>query len=202
MVDRRVLIATIAACMIMVASIIGFAAFGGEASSLRGSAPRGPFTWLAQTSLPSGWTRLDGVPRLGSLPVPPGFRAVAGDRGSLTAALFGPGGAYLGYLNATPIEGGELLQGWPEFRLKHLRDDDARQVHVDAAAQAVRTRTALRSCVIDDYVTRVGQHRFHEVACLVMYHSVGRVIVAASPSGDPAHVFDTLERAVATYPLA
>jgi hypothetical protein len=133
---------------------------------------------------------------------PPGFRAVAGDRGTLTAALLGPRGAYFGYLNATPIQGGERLQGWPEFRLRHLRDDDARAARVDAATQLVRTSAGLRSCVIDDYVTKVGSHPFHEVACLVMYHSVASVIVAATPSGDPAHVFSQLERAVAGYPAA
>jgi hypothetical protein len=127
---------------------------------------------------------------------------VAGDRGTLTAAHLGPSGEYVGYLNATPIQGGERLQGWPEFRLNHLREDDARAARVDAAAQFVRTRATLRSCVIDDYVTKVGNHPFHEVACLVIYHSTGSVIVAATPSGDPAHLFATLERAVASYPFA
>jgi hypothetical protein len=126
---------------------------------------------------------------------------VAGDRGTLTAARFGPGGVYLGYLNVTPLQGGEQLQGWPEFRLEHLRDDDARWTREDAAAQFVRTHANLRSCVMDDYVTKIGSHHFHEVACLVMDHSAGRVIVAATPSGDPAHVFAVLERAVAGYPV-
>jgi hypothetical protein len=135
------------------------------------------------------------------LPVPAGFHVVAGDSGTLTAALSGPGGAYLGYLNATPLQAGERLQGWPEFRLEHLRDDGARAVREDAAAQLVRTNDALRSCVVDDYVTTVGSHPFHEVACLVMQDSAGSVIVAATPSGDPAHVFAVLERAVAAYPV-
>jgi len=199
-VTRRVLIATVASCIVVAASALGFAVPGG-ASSLRDSAPRGPFAWLTQTSLPRGWTRLDGPSPLGPMRVPPGFRAVAGDSGSLTAALLGPGGAYLGYLNATPIQGGERLQGWPAFRLRHLRDDDARTARLDAATQLVRTHAAPRSCVIDDYVTKVGNNHFHEVACLVMYHRAGSVIVAATPSGDPAHVFAMLERAVAGYPV-
>jgi hypothetical protein len=33
-----------------------------------------------------------------------------------------------------------------------------------------------------------------------MYRSAGSVIVAATPFGDPAHVFAKLERAVAVYP--
>jgi hypothetical protein len=152
--------------------------------------------------LPQGWTQLDGVPSVGPLPVPPGFRAVAGDPGTLTAVLFGPGGAYLGYLNATPRQGGERLQGWPKFRLEHLRDEDASSARKDATAQLVRTGTALRSCVADDYVTRVGSHDFHEVACLVVQQSASSVIVGATPSGDPAHVWAELQRAVAAYSAA
>jgi hypothetical protein len=135
------------------------------------------------------------------LPLPPRFRAVAGDRGTLTAALFGPAGAYLGYLNATPRQGDERLRSWPDFRLEHLRDD-ARSVREDAAAQLVRTGNALRSCVVDDYMTRVGGHDFHEVACLVVQHSAGSVIVAATPTGDPAHAWAVLQRAVAAYAAA
>jgi hypothetical protein len=168
----------------------------------RVSAPQRQFAWLNQTSLPQGWTQLDGASSVGPLPVPPGFHAVSGDRGTLTAVLFGRSGAYLGYLNATPRQGGERLQGWPNLRLQHLRDDDARSAREDAAAQFVRTGTALRSCVVDDYVTRVGSHDFHEVACLVLQHSIGSVIVAATPSGDPAHVWRELQRAVAAYSTA
>ncbi len=199
---RRVLITTVACCLVVAAAAVGFAVRGGGASALPVSAPEGPFAWLAQTSSPPGWTRLDGVSPVAPLPVPPGFHAVAGDPGTLSAALLGPDGAYLGYLNATPLQGGERLQGWPGFRLEHLRDDDARSAREDAAAPLVRTGAALRSCVVDDYVTKVGGHHFHEVACLVMEHSAGSVIVAATPSGDPAHVWAVLERAVAAYPAA
>ena len=188
--------------MVVGAVAVGFAVRGSGAAWLHGSAPRGAFAWLAQTSLPQGWTRLDGAFPLGPLRVPPGFRAVGGDRGTRTAALFGPGGTYLGYLNATPLEGGERPRDWAAFRLKHLREDDARAARLDAATQLVRTRAGLRSCVIDDYVTKVGSHLFHEVACLVLYHSAGSVIVAATPLGDPGHVFSNLERAVASYPVA
>jgi hypothetical protein len=201
-VTRGVLTATIASCLVVAAAVLGFTFGGSEASAPRVSAPRGPFAWLKQTSLPQGWTQLDGDSSVGPLPLPPRFHAVAGDRGTLTAVLFGRGGAYLGYLNATPRQGDERLQGWPNFRLEHLRDDDARSAREDTAAQLVRTGPALRSCVIDDYVTRVGHHHFHEVACLVVQNSAGSVIVAATPSGDPAHVWAVLQRAVAAYPAA
>jgi hypothetical protein len=201
-VTRGVRIATVATYLVVAAAALGFTYRGGEASAPRASAPRGPFAWLEQTSLPRDWTQLDGASSVGPLPVPPGFRAVAGDRGTLTAALFGTDGAYLGYLNATPRQGGERLPGWPEFRLDHLRDDDARWAREDTAAPLVRTGHALRSCVVDDYVTRVGSHDFHEVACLVVQHSASSVIIAATPSGDPAHVWPVLQRAVAAYSAA
>jgi hypothetical protein len=198
-VTRGVLATTIATYLVVAATTLGFTNGGSEASAPRVSAPQGPFAWLEQTSVPKGWTQLHGTSSVRPLPVPPGFRAVAGDRGTLTAVLFGPGGTYLGYLNATPRQGGERLQGWPEFRIEHLRGDDARSAREDTAAQLVRTGTALRSCVVDDYVTRVGHHHFHEVACLVVQNSAGSVIVAATPSGDPAHVWVLLQRAVAAY---
>ena len=110
-------------------------------------------------------------------------------------------GTYLGYLNVTPRQGAETLQDWAAFRLSHLRDDDAVSVHEDAMVRSVRTAAAVRSCVIDDYVTTVGHHHFHEVACYVTSGSVSSVVVAATPSGDPAHVWTELERAVAAYPF-
>lgn len=194
--------ATVGFCLFVTAAVVGFTYRGSEASTPRVSAPQGVFAWLRQTSLPHGWTQLDGASSVAPLPLPPGFHAVAGDRGTLTAVLFGRGGADLGYLNVTPRQGAERLLGWPKFRLEHLREDDASSAREERAAQLVGTGTALRSCVVDDYMTRVGSHGFHEVACLVMQHSAGSVIVAATPTGDPAHVWAVLQRAVAAYPTA
>ena len=132
---------------------------------------------------------------------PPGFRTVHGDPGTLSVALRNSAGTYLGYLNVTPHQGDETLQDWAAFRLTHLLGDDAVSVHEDATVQSVRTATAVRSCVTDDYVTTIGHHHFHEVACYVTSGSVGSVVVAATPSGDPAHVWTQLERAVAAYPF-
>jgi hypothetical protein len=202
MVNRGVRLATVASSLVVAAAAFGFTYRVSEPSAPRGSAPQGPFAWLRQTSLPRGWTQLDGSSSVGPLPVPPGFHAVAGDPGTLTAALFGPGGAYLGYLNATPRQGDEQLQGWARFRLEHLRGDDARSAHEDAAVEHVQSGNQLRSCIVDDYVTRTDGHHYHEVACLVEQHSAGSVIVAAAPSGDPAHVWAVLERAVAAYSAA
>ena len=116
-------------------------------------------------------------------------------------ALRNAAGTYLGYLNVTPHQGHETLQDWAAFRLSHLLDDDAVSVHEDAKVQSVGTPAALRSCVTDDYVTTVGHHHFHEVACYVTSGSGSSVVVATTPSGDPAHVWTQLERAVAAYPF-
>jgi hypothetical protein len=162
----------------------------------------GPFAWLESTVPPTNWTRVTLPSGLGSLSVPPRLRAIHGDPGTATFAYLGSGGTYLAYLNVTPLQGDEGLAGWAGFRLDHLRDDDAISAREDGAVQSVRTGQSLRSCVTDDYVTKIGHHHFHEVACFVMTTSTGSVVVAATPSGDPAHVWTQLERAVAAYPFA
>ena len=166
------------------------------------SATLGSFGWLTSTAPPATWTRLAVPSSLGTLSSPPGFHTVEGDPGTLSVALLNSAGTYLGYLNVTPHQGHETLQDWAAFRLSHLLGDDAVSVHEDATVQSVRTATAVRSCVTDDYVTTIGHHHFHEVACYVTSGSVSSVVVAATPSGDPAHVWTQLERAVAAYPFA
>jgi hypothetical protein len=170
-------------------------------SGFASSAMLGSFGWLASTTPPATWSRLTVPSGLGTLPSPPGFRTVDGDPGTLSVALRNSAGTYLGYLNVTPRQGPETLTDWTAFRLTHLRGDAAVSVHEDAMVQSVRTAAAMRSCVIDDYVTTVGHHQFHEVGCYVMKGSVGSVVVATTPSGDPAHVWTQLERAVAAYPF-
>jgi hypothetical protein len=163
----------------------------------------GSFGWLASSAPPPAtWARLTVASGLGALSSPPGFRTVDGDPGTLSVAFRNSAGTYLGYLNVTPHQGHETLQDWAAFRLSHLLGDDAVSVHEDAMVQSVRTAAALRSCVTDDYVTTIGHHHFHEVACYVTSGSVSSVVVAATPSGDPAHVWSQLERAVAAYPFA
>ena len=160
----------------------------------------GSYVWLASTTPPATWTRLALPSGLGTLSSPPGFRIVDGDPGTLSVALLNSVGTYLGYLNVTPHQGDETLKDWTAFRLSHLLHDDAVSVHEDAMVRSLRTATGARSCVTDDYVTTIGHHHFHEVACYVMSGPIGRVVVAATPSGDPAHVWSELESSVAAYP--
>ena len=151
--------------------------------------------------MPTGWREVPLGPGAGVLSVPPGFQLVRGDKGAASAALFGPHGAYLGYLNATPLESGESLANWATLRLGHLLGDDAVAAREIAAIEDTTTRGVQRSCVIDDYVTKVGRHHFQEVACLVEWTAGDGVVVAAVPPGDPAHVWAVLERAAAAYPV-
>jgi hypothetical protein len=157
---------------------------------------------LASTAPPTTWTRLTLPSGLGSLAVPPGFGAVGGDQGTATLALLGSDGINLGYLNVTPRQGDEGLKGWAGFRLAHLRGDGSISARQDGAVESVRTGQSLRSCVTDDYVTEIGHHHFQEVACFVMTTSATGVVVAATPMGDPAHLWAQLERTVAAYPFA
>ncbi len=200
--SRRRVIGIVSAVVLVAAASIGLA--GWPASKAQaGARPRqarvtsrsarsltlGSFGWLASTTPPATWARLTVPSGLGTLSSPPGFRAVDGDPGTLSLALLNSAGTYLGYLNVTPHQGDETLQDWTAFRLSHLRDDDAVSVHEDAAVQSVQTAAAVRSCIIDDYVTTVDHHHFHEVACYVTSGSVSSVVVAATPAGDPAHVW-------------
>jgi hypothetical protein len=180
----------------------GGATASGRAPDTGRSSLQGPFAWLTSTEPPTTCTRFTLPSGLGSLSVPPRFRAVRGDPGTATLALLGPDGTYLGYLNVTPRQGNERLGGWAVFRLAHLRGDGSISARQDGAVESVRTGQSLRSCVTDDYVTEIGHHRFHEVACLVTTTSAGSVVVAATPWGDPAHLWTQLERTVAAHPFA
>jgi hypothetical protein len=212
--SSRLVIGIVSAVVLVVAANIGSAAWSASKAQAVGatdasmghlrsasSTTLGAFRWLASTTPPATWARLTVASGLGALSSPPGFRTVDGDPGTLSVALRNSAGTYLGYLNVTPHQGHETLPDWAAFRLSHLLGDDAISVHVDATVHSVRTAAALRSCVIDDYVTTIGHHRFHEVACYVTSGSVSSVVVAATPSGDPAHVWNQLERAVAAYPF-
>ena len=212
--SSRLVIGIVSAVVLVVAANIGSAAWSASKAQAVGatdasmghlrsasSTTLGAFSWLASTTPPATWARLTVASGLGALSSPPGFRTVDGDPGTLSVALRNSAGTYLGYINVTPHQGHETLQDWAAFRLSHLLGDDAVSVHEDATVHSVRTAAALRSCVIDDYVTTTGHHRYHEVACYVTSGSVSSVVVAATPSGDPAHVWNQLERAVAAYPF-
>ena len=161
--------------------------------------PSQPFPRLAAASAPAGWQHLALPDGTAVLSYPPAFSQVHGDAGSVSAAQFNAEGGYLLYLNATPKQGAENLPHWPAFRLRFLRSDDAASARLDAIASSVRFHGGTGSCVIDDYVTKIGAHHYKELACLVQGHSGASVVVAAAPAVRWVKVGPLLERAVAAY---
>ena len=87
----------------------------------------------------------------------------------------------------------------PSDRVRVLRSDDASQASLDAAAEGQQFRGGSGSCVIDHYVTRIGGHRYTELACLVKGRTGASVIVAAAPTPRWSLAEPLLERAVSAY---
>ena len=164
-----------------------------------GRPDRRTFPALHPVAAPADWTRAALPNGTAVLSYPPALHPVAGDKGTVSAAQLGPGGAFQLYLNATPRQGAETLAHWAAFRLRFLQADSAANAHLDAAAQRVRFRGGTGSCVIDDYTTRVGAHHFQEIACLVQGRHSGSVIVAAAPVATWAQARPLLLRTVAAY---
>jgi hypothetical protein len=70
-----------------------------------------------------------------------------------------------------------------------------------SAAQGVTFRSGTGSCVIDTYVTRIGAHRYQEIACLVQGRASASVVVATAPAATWAQASPLLFRAVAVYQI-
>ena len=167
--------------------------------ALLGGSPGRAFPALVPAAAPAGWSDLTLPDGTAVLSYPPSLRPVSGDADAVSAAQVSPGGAFQLYLNATPRQGSERLQGWAALRLRLLRSDDAASARQDAAAEGIQFRGGTGSCVIDDYVTRIGGHHYEEVACLVQGRTSASVIVAAAPAARWARARPLLLRAVAAY---
>ena len=184
-------LAAIAAMAAIAISVVAF--------TLPGRSPGPAFPPLHPAAAPAGWPHLTLPNRTAVLSYPPALHRLAGDTDAVSAARLSPDGRFQLYLNATPRQGSERLRGWAAFRLRLLRSDDAASAHQDAAARGVRFRGGTGSCVIDDYVTRIGAHHFEEIACLVQGRNGASVIVAAAPAAMWAQARPLLFRAVAAY---
>lgn len=148
---------------------------------------------------PPGWQRAGTLGGQATLFYPPGWTRIPGDRGTVTRALRDENGLIVGYLNATPREGTERLHGWAAFRTGHNREDGDRRVRQIAAAEGLPFHDARGSCVIDDYLSRVGGHAYREIACLVRgRHSTG-VFIGAALTRDWPVLSGPLERAMAAF---
>ena len=187
---------TYALAAIAAAAAIGIAVV---AFAWPGGSPGPAFASLVPAAAPTGWPHLTLPNRTAVLSYPPSLRPVAGDRDAVSAARLSPGGTYQLYLNATPRQGTENLRHWAAFRLSLLRSDDAASAHEVAAAQGVKFRGGTGSCVIDNYVTRIGGHHYEEIACLVQGQAGASVIVGAAPAATWTQARPLLLRAVAAY---
>jgi hypothetical protein len=116
----------------------------------------------------------------------------------VTVALRDSRGLYAGYLNVTPRQGAEQPHGWAAFRTNRNREDgDGRVIQV-AAAEGLRFRNARASCVIDDYLSKVGSHPYREIACIVSGHRNTDVFIGAALRRDWKTLSGTLERAASS----
>jgi len=169
------------------------------AFALPGRSPGHGFPALHPAAAPTRWPHAALPNGTAVLSYPPSLRPLAGDTDAVSVARLGPGGVFQLYLNATRRQGSERLQGWAAFRLRLLRSDDATSARQDAAAEGVQFRGGTGSCVIDDYITRIGGHHYEEVACLVQGRTSASVIVGAAAAARWVRARPLLFRAVAAY---
>ena len=167
-------------------------------SAQPGPSPARALGFSAQAA-PAGWPHRELGNGTAVLSYPPTLRPIPGDAGTVSVAMRSSAGAYLLYLNATPRQGAETLRNWATFRVHLLREDDASSAHLDAAATGLTFRGGTGSCVIDDYVTRIGAHHYREIACLVQGQAAASVVVGTAPAPRWSQARPLLERAVAAY---
>ena len=179
-------------------ALAAVAAAAGIWSSVSASSTAAPLV-PPPAPAPSGWPHLALPNGTAVLYYPPSMHPVSGDSDTVSAARLGPDGKFLLYLNATPKQGGETVRNWSRYRLRVLTGDDASRATLDGSAVDQRFRGGTGSCVIDHYVTRVGAHRYTELACLVQGRSGASVIVAAAPTALWPSSRALLARAVSAY---
>jgi hypothetical protein len=184
-------LAAITATALIAVTVAGFAR--------PGRSPARAFPALPPAAAPAGWPRLTLPGGTAVLSYPPALHRLAGDAGTVSAARLSPRGTIGLYLNATPRQGAGQLPDWAAFRLARLRSDDAASARQDAAARGVPFRGGTGSCVIDDYITRIGARHYEEIACLAQGRTSASVIIAAAPAAMWAQARPLLLQAVAAY---
>jgi hypothetical protein len=153
------------------------------------------FSWLRPRAAPAGWV---GTPIESGGAVlfhPPGWKRTHGDKGTVSFSLRDGTGLYRSYLNVTPRQGAERLAGWADFRTKRNRAEGDRRVREQTAAEGLHFAAASGSCVIDDYLSRVGSNPYTELACIASGRRYTNVFVGAALSRDWARLGPLIERA-------
>jgi hypothetical protein len=200
---RRTLALSVAVLIaLVVASCGGQGGTGAGAQHMRGGpAPEGGPAPAPMAGAQAAWARL----RLASgatLPYPGGWRRIAGDPGTVSAALYGANGLIRAYLNATPADGRETRADWTRFRLRHNAGEGNRDVRLQAVQARVRLTTGRAACIVDDYTT--SRARYRERACLVEPpgRDGGTVLIAAAQAGAWTQERPLLDRAIEGFTSA
>jgi hypothetical protein len=158
------------------------------------NAARAGYAWLRPAPALSTWPRARSSSGA-TMAYPPGWRALAGDRGTATAALLDTHGHFLGYLNLTPRQGKEAQASWASFRPRHNAAEGEKDVTVMDAAAGLRFRSGQGSCVRDAYTSSTNT-RYVEIACLVDGRRASSVIVGAAPSRRWTEEHSVIEQAI------
>jgi hypothetical protein len=152
------------------------------------------FAWLHPRAAPAGWRAATTARSNATLFYPPDWKPIPGDRGTVTAALRDDAGLYVGYVNVTPRQRAERLEGWAQFRISHIREEGGTRVRKLAAAEGLQFRSGTGSCVIDEYLSRVGSHPYREIACIVSGRRHTSVFIGAAFQRDWPTLGLTLEQ--------
>jgi hypothetical protein len=196
--DRKRIVATAVAVVVVISVVTVAGASGGRDSSRPTAFRAAGFTWLRPGALPAGWSTRRLARSPARLPAPPDWQPEHGDAGTRTEALRTPTGQIAGYLNATPRQGAETLRNWTTFRIAHNREEGDRKVRLLAGATGLRFRSGAGSCVLDSYRTE-SDHRYRELACIVSGRSATTVIVGAAPPRRWEDEAPTIERAIDSF---
>ena len=159
----------------------------------------GVFSWLRAVPSPKTWTSATIASGGATLSYPSNWKPIPGDRGTVTAALRDSRGLYRGYLNVTPRQGAEQLAGWATFRAVRNTQEGDRRTRVVGAAENLRLGSARGSCVVDDYLSRVGSHPYRELACIFTGSRYTNVFVGATLVRDWPTLGRVVERAASAF---
>lgn len=171
-------------------------------TSTTGGRPPTAFSWFSARPAPANFRLYRAVQGTAIVADPPRLKPLPAASGSLAFAARGPRGAYYAFLNVTPQQGAENVDGWVAFRLAALRTSGAQRIHEEAAASNLAFNGGTGACVIDDYVTEPGNSPFHEIACFVVGPHSGSVIVVATPPAQWRSYAVPLERVISSYRVA
>jgi hypothetical protein len=166
-------------------------------SSTRAPHASNAFSWLRPRAAPAGWVGTSIESGGAVLFHPPGWKQTPGDKGTVSFSLRDGSGLYRGYLNVTPRQGAERLAAWADFRTKRNRAEGDRRVREQMAAEGLHFAGARGSCVIDDYLSRVGDNPYTELACIASGRRYTNVLVGAALSRDWARLGPLIEQAAA-----